>query len=162
MNENDVSAQAEGLELLSFTLGGEDYAIDIGSTQEIRGWTPPSSVPCDLPYVLGVINLRGEVLPLVNLAARLNLEVDEVGARNVIIVAEVEDVQIGLLVDAVSDIIAPSDHEMKPPLELTGDEETTFVSALTFVGEKIVKILNLSSVLPTRAQLARCGEPELL
>ncbi|MFK7882491.1 chemotaxis protein CheW [Roseobacter sp.] len=148
MTENEVSDQSDTIELLSFRVGGEDYAIDIGCTREIRGWTAPSSLPSAPDFILGVINLRGDVVPLLDLAARLGLSADGDNDRNVIIVAKFQETMIGLVVDAVSDIIAPSEREMKSPPDITQDGGVSYVQALTFVDEKIIRILDLASVLP--------------
>ena len=148
MTEIDVPAGSESIELLSFTVGGEDYSININSTREIRGWTVPSSLPDAPAFVLGAINLRGVVLSLLDLAARLGLQTPEVNERSVIIVAEIGHTPVGLLVDAVSDIIAPTKDEMQPPPEVATSPDSTCVQTLVFVGEKIVRVLNLESVLP--------------
>lgn len=154
MIETDVPPSAEAIELLSFRVGGEDYAIDINSTREIRGWTMPSFLPDAPAFVLGVINLRGVVLPLLDLAARLGLPTPEVNERSVIIVAEIDGTPMGLLVDAVLDIIAPTSDELQPPPDMATSPDSSYVQNLTFVGEKMVRILNLESVLPTLTKAA--------
>lgn len=151
MSESDVSISPATIEFLSFLVGGEDYAVDIGLIREIRGWTSPSPVPDAPAFVLGVINLRGVVLPLLDLAARLGLSTQDATERNVIIVAEIDHKLIGLLVDAVSDIIPLSEDELQPPPEAATNGDQSSVSALTFVGEKTVRILNLKPIAPTKA-----------
>lgn len=154
MNEENVSAGSETIELLSFLVGGQDYAIDICATREIRGWTSPSELPDAPEHILGVINLRGQALPLLDLAARLGLPTPAVNEKSVIIVAEQDGVPFGLLVDAVSDIIAPSEEDMQPPPEAATSEIDAPVRALTIIGEKMVRVLKLSSVFPANAALA--------
>ncbi|WP_299505078.1 chemotaxis protein CheW [uncultured Roseobacter sp.] len=154
MNETDVQENSEVVEFLSFRVGGEDYAIDIGSTREIRSWTTPSTLPDAPTFFLGVINLRGVMLPLLDLAARLGLPTPEVNERSVIIVAEIEDTPVGLLVEGVSDIIAPSKDEMQPPPDMANSGGDSYVQALTLVEDKTVRILDLASVMPAPEQVA--------
>lgn len=154
MNETDVQETPEVVEFLSLRVGGEDYAIEIGSTREIRSWTTPSTMPDAPKFVLGVINLRGVMLPLLDLAARLGLPTPAVNERSVIIVAEIEGSPIGLLVDGVSDIISPAKDDMQPPPEIANSGGNSFVRALTLVDDKTVRILDLSAVIPGLSEAA--------
>lgn len=147
MNTVTEISGAAAIELLCFRVGGEDYAIDISKTREIRGWTTPSPMPDAPEFVIGVINLRGVVLPLLDLAARLDLPTPETNERSVVIVAEVNELKTGLLVDAVSDIIHPSADEMQPPPEAATSSDRSYVQALTFIGERMVRVLDLETVM---------------
>ncbi|MCV3274426.1 chemotaxis protein CheW [Roseobacter sinensis] len=153
MNDIDLTDKSVAVELLSFRAGGQDYAIDIGSTREIRSWTTPSEMPDAPADMLGVINLRGEVLPLLDLAGRLGLPTPEVNERSVIIVAELDNEPIGLLVDAVSDIIAPSEDDLQRPSDAVSRDEQPCVRALTLIGKKLVRVLELSSLKPAQINL---------
>lgn len=155
--ENDSKTLVSvGVEQLAFEVGGQRYAIDIRTVREIRGWTEPSGMPNTEPHVMGVINLRGEVLPLLNLAAKLGLPTPEIDERSVIIVVEVEAAVVGLLVDSVSNIIAPSEEDMKPPPEAAKGADACYVSALTLIEDKLTRILDLSALLP--ASEPACAE----
>src|SRR5208337_1829190 len=92
-------------ELIAFRVGRQEFCINVMMVREIRGWTAATSLPRSPRYVRGVINLRGAVLPIVDLAIRLGLPANEPTARNVIIVVQIGQQQVGLLVDAVSDIL---------------------------------------------------------
>lgn len=135
------------VEYLSFEVSGEGYAIDIALTREIRGWTEPSVMPEAQSHEMGVINLRGEMLPLINLATKLGLPSPEIHVRSVIIVAEVNDTAVGLLVDSVSNIISPSQEDIRTPPETNSETAGSYVSALTIIDEKMVRILELGAVL---------------
>lgn len=141
-------------EFLSFLVSGQGYAIDIALTREIRGWTEPSAMPDTLKHELGVINLRGEMLPLIDLSAMLGLPAPEINERSVIIVAEVGSVFVGLLVDSVSDIIAPSQEDMRQPPEMAGGEKHTYVCSLTVIDEKMIRILDLEAALAPKKESA--------
>ena len=92
-------------ELISFRIGAQEFCVDIMAVREIRGWTPATPLPQAPSYVRGVINLRGAVLPIVDLSARLGLGDTEPSVRNVIIVVRIGTRLVGLLVDAVSEIL---------------------------------------------------------
>lgn len=107
------------VELLSFRLGEQEYSLDIMSVREIRGWTRATPLPHAPSYMRGVINLRGTVLPVLDLSARLGMEPVRGDGRNVVIVvqsgAQSTGQSVGLLVDAVSDILAIPRSAMQPP-----------------------------------------------
>lgn len=153
MDENNALETNEAIELLSFRVGGEDYAIDIATTREIRGWSAPSPLPNAPEFVLGVISLRGVVLPLLDLAARLGIPERNRSDRNVVIVAEIDQTPVGLLVDAVSDIIAPTAEEMQSTPSIAKTGGPLYVRHLTLVGDKVVRILDLPAVVPPSAEL---------
>ena len=98
--------QSSNLELLSFYVGEHEYSVDIMSAREIRGWTATTSPPHSPAFVQGVINLRGTVLPVVDLSLRLGQEAKEPHARNVVVVVDIDGRTLGLRVDAVSDILS--------------------------------------------------------
>ncbi|MFT6104986.1 MAG: purine-binding chemotaxis protein CheW, partial [Paracoccaceae bacterium] len=105
MTDSKTSAtNAQDLELLSFRVAEQEYSVDIMSVREIRGWSRATPLPHAAAHVCGVINLRGTVLPIIDLAKRLGLEVLAATERNVIIVVQVNGQTVGLVVDAVSDI----------------------------------------------------------
>ena len=105
MAEIESRANAGAREYITFRIGSQYFCVDIMSVREIRGWTPATALPRAPGFVRGVINLRGVVLPIVDLAERLGFAPAEPTARHVIIVAQTGKQVVGLLVDAVSDII---------------------------------------------------------
>jgi purine-binding chemotaxis protein CheW len=146
---NHTNQQNTGeVELLSFRLAEQEYSVDIMSVREIRGWTRATPLPHSPAHVRGVINLRGTVLPVVDLSTRLGMAPVEGDARNVIIVVQVGSQSAGLLVDAVSDILALPRNELQTPPELAADTAHSFISALTIVEGRMIRVLDLSAVLP--------------
>lgn len=145
--EKDIHTNAE-VELLSFRLAEQEYSVDIMSVREIRGWTRATPLPHAPAHVRGVINLRGTVLPVVDLSTRLGMAPVEGDARNVIIVVQVGTQSAGLLVDAVSDILALPRSELQTPPELTADTAHSFIQALTIVDGRMIRVLDLTAVLP--------------
>lgn len=142
------SQNSSEVELLSFRLAEEEYSVDIMSVREIRGWTRATPLPHAPMHVRGVINLRGTVLPVVDLSVRLGMEPVVGDARNVIIVVQVGSQTAGLLVNAVSDILALPRTELQPPPELAADSAHSFIEALTIVDGRMIRVLDLSAVLP--------------
>jgi purine-binding chemotaxis protein CheW len=135
-------------ELIAFRVGAQEFCINIMSVREIRGWTAATGLPHSPDYLRGVINLRGAVLPIIDLAVRLGLPHDEPTERNVIIVVQIESQQIGLLVDAVSDILNLSDDHIQPTPDVASDLVKTFVRGLLPVEGRMISLLSLDHVLP--------------
>ena len=106
-------------ELIAFRIGDQEFCVNIMSVREIRGWTPATPLPHSPHYVMGVINLRGAVLPIMDLSLRLGMKPVEPTARHVIIVAQVKSRVVGLLVDAVSDILTVDDDNIQPTPEVS-------------------------------------------
>lgn len=154
MSEEEQKAEASEMELLSFRVGEQEYSVDIMSVREIRGWSKATPLPHAPSYVRGVINLRGTVLPIVDLAARLGLPSGEDNSRNVIIVVHVHGQTLGLLVNAVSDILSIPNDEMQPPPELAADVSRTFILALTIYDGRMIRVLNLEAVMPNNEDIA--------
>lgn len=137
---------ASSLELLTFKLSDQEYSLDIMSVREIRGWTRTTPLPHAPKFIKGVINLRGTVLPVMDLAIRMGLEPRKQNERNVIIVVNHASTMTGLLVDAVSDIIALSSSDLQSPPDTQSDQSSGVVSALTLIEERMIRVLNLDAI----------------
>src|ERR1700712_3506957 len=123
---------------ITFLSGAQDFGADIMCTREIRGWTETTPLPHAPDYVRGVINLRGVVLPVVDLKARLGAGCTEANPKHVIVVVQAGERTIGLLVDAVSDILTVTAAEIQPTPELVRDSQTAFVEGIAVLGERLV------------------------
>ena len=137
------------LELLTFRLSDQEYSLDIMCVREIRGWTRATPLPHAPPYMKGVINLRGTVLPVMDLAQRLGLPGQKQSDRNVIIVVNHEDSMTGLLVDAVSDIVALTQDDLQSPPDSTGSSGINVIKALTLIDDRMIRVLDLSQLVAT-------------
>jgi len=139
-------------QFLTFILGSEEYGVDILRVQEIKGWDRVTPIPNTPQYIKGVINLRGAIVPIIDLRQRFNLKSISYGATTVVIVLKVtsEDKErtIGIVVDAVSDVYNITMDEMKPPPDF-GDIDIEFVEGLATVDEKMVIVLNIDKLLNT-------------
>jgi len=153
MNDKTSSTASAGGEFLSFTLGAEHYGVDILKVQEIRGYDAVTRVPDAPDYIKGVINLRGIVLPIIDLGARFGLATAEPTARHVIMVAHIGSRLVGLLVDAVSDIVQLTDSTIQPTPAVASDHVKTFVQGIFAVeGGRMISLIDLNHVLPAESE----------
>jgi purine-binding chemotaxis protein CheW len=141
-------------ELISFRIGEQEFCVDIMAVREIRGWTPATPLPQSPPFINGVINLRGAVLPIMDLAARLGFATAVTSARSVIIVVKVGERMIGLLVDAVSDILMITDDMVQVAPDVACDRVRSFVRGLISVDSRMISLIALDRLLPELDQLA--------
>lgn len=138
--------KAQPMELLTFKLSDQEYSLDIMSVREIRSWTRATPMPLAPNYMRGVINLRGTVLPVMDLAERLGLPKCGQSERNVIIVVKFEGSMTGLLVDAVSDIVALSEDDMQQPPDTAMHEGPSVIKSLTLIDDRMIRVLDLSQI----------------
>ena len=148
LTSNGQPAAGGMKELISFRIGAQEFCVDIMAIREIRGWTPATALPQSPSFVKGVINLRGAVLPIVDLAARLGFESTEASDRNVIIVAQIGEQVVGLLVDAVSDILTVTDDVIQPTPDVASETAKTFVRGLIAMDGRMISLIGLERVLP--------------
>jgi purine-binding chemotaxis protein CheW len=148
MNESTTTENSTSRELVSFRIGDQEFCIDIMSVREIRGWTPATAIPHSPKFVRGVINLRGVVLPVVDLASRLGLLSTEPTARHVIIVTQIGTRIAGLLVDEVSDILSLDQNLIQPTPDVTSHVARNFVRGVVAMEGRMISIITLDSLLP--------------
>lgn len=137
------------LELITFAIGAQDFCMDIMLVREIRGWVEVTPLPHAPVDVLGVMNLRGAVVPIVDLSRRLSLGPCAPHARNVVIIATIGAQVVGLLVTAVSDILAVAPDEMRPIPAAGGAEAARFVSGIVSSRERTLRVLNVDALAAT-------------
>ena len=145
------------LELISFEIAGQEFCIDIRAVREIRGWTAPTPMPNAPPYVLGVINLRGIVMPVLDLRARLGLGETTGTSRHVYVVVQHEDRVVGLMVDAVQETFTvDADQLQAPPMLDYGDRGPLVDAILPLEGRMLARLV-LGALLPETASEARAA-----
>jgi purine-binding chemotaxis protein CheW len=144
---SQVSYTAGIQQYLSFALGDEQYGIEILRVQEIKGYSGITPIPNTPPHIRGVMNLRGTVIPVVDLRAKFHLETRAYDKFTVIIVVTVGTRIIGLVVDAVSDVLDISRTDIRPAPELGHREDTRFISGMVHVGERLVVLLDIATLL---------------
>jgi purine-binding chemotaxis protein CheW len=147
MLNNQVGLSTDGNQHLTFALGQEEYGVDILKVQEIKGYTPPTPVPNTPAYIKGVMNLRGTIIPVVDLRAKLALKQTEYNQFTVIIVVTVGTKVVGLIVDAVSDVLNISKSDIQLPPEFGSTVDVRFIDGMAKAGEKIVMLLNIDLIM---------------
>ena len=125
-------------EFIVFRLGKQEFCIPIILTREIRGWSKSTHLPNSPDYVMGCINLRGTILPIVDLAKRLGLESKGPSDRHVIIVAKVKDKHFGLLVESVSEILDVDPESLRPVPELDKGLAEAFFNQVIVLDNRII------------------------
>ena len=143
-----------GHELIVVEIRGQRFALDIMSVREIRGWIATTHLPQAPDHVLGMINLRGAVLPVIDFSARLGLGPSEPSTASVVIVAEVGDRVAGLLVDAVCDILPRGEGMLQPVPDVGEARVHDFVRGVIMTDAGIVTLVALECVLPLVRELA--------
>ena len=130
-------------QFITFRSGEQEFGADIMTIREIRGWTETTPLPHAPVYIRGVINLRGVVLPVVDLKARLGHEPTDANHKHVIVVIEMGDRIIGLLVDAVSDILTVTTGDIQTTPELARDGSASFLDGIAVLADRMVTILSM-------------------
>jgi purine-binding chemotaxis protein CheW len=151
-NVRALDASEDAQQFLSFKLGPEEYGVDILKVQEIKGWEGATPIPNMPPYVLGVINLRGTVVPIINLRDFFNMAPQSFSKTTVVIVVRVQDEDgeaktIGLVVDAVSEVHNITPDEMRPAPEFGGACDADFIRGLATKLEHMIILLDVDKLI---------------
>ena len=138
-------------QVLTFVLGNETYGVDILRVQEIRGWSAVTKIPHAPSHVLGVLNLRGSIVPIVDLRMRFSLDRAEYTAVTVIIVVSVMSAagrrDFGVVVDGVSDVVDVNTEEVKAAPDLGARGATDYIRGLVPVSERMVVLLDIDRLI---------------
>ncbi len=138
-------------QFLTFMLAGEEYGVDILRVQEIKGWESSTEIPNTPDYIQGVMNLRGTIVPIVDLRRRFDLEKVEYSNTTVVIVLKTKSNEtektIGFVVDAVSDVYNVTEEQLKPSPDFGNAVSTEFVRGLATVDEKMLILLDIDHLI---------------
>ncbi|MGM0450544.1 MAG: chemotaxis protein CheW [Pseudomonadota bacterium] len=141
----------DGDQYLTFTLGDEEYGVDILRVQEIRAWDTATPIPNTPPYVKGVINMRGTIVPVVDLRERFGMETLEYTQFTVVVLVKVihgdRERIMGLIVDALSEVYGINEDQLRPPPEFGTVIRTDFIRGLATMEDKMVIVLDVDSLL---------------
>lgn len=152
MNQIDVlnpetGVSADGHQFLTFTLGSEEYGVEILKVQEIKGYSAITPIPNTPPYIKGVLNLRGTVIPVVDLRGKFSLKEVEYNKFTVIVVVVVRGRVMGLIVDTVSDVLNIDPGEIQATPDFGAQVDTRFISGMAKAGERLIVLLDIEKVL---------------
>ncbi len=136
----------ESLEIIAFRLHDQEFCVKTTTIREIRGWAPCTPIPHSPPEVIGVMNLRGSVIPIIDLSFKLGMSKTEANERSAIVVAEVHNMVIGMLVDRVSDILTVSGNDIQPVPEISSSFDRTFAEGIIANENGMICFLNLAKM----------------
>ena len=154
MSEQVESSNAKELEFVTLIAGGQNFCIEITQIREIRRWSPITILPHSPAHVLGVINLRGAVIPIIDLAAKLGFARIEPTERHVIIITSIDKTIVGLLVESVSEILGIGSDMVRETPRGPEDATTRAILGVIPIGDDMTKIINLATLSPKRDVVA--------
>ena len=142
---------AKGNQYLTFILDGEEYGVEILKVQEIRSWEEATRIPNSESYLLGVINLRGSIVPIVDLRKRFQLAISDLSENTVMILVKVlhdgNQRTIGMVVDSVSEVYTVNDDELKSAPDFGGAIGSNFVKGLATIDDKMIILLDIDRLI---------------
>ena len=146
-NANGALEDADAQQFLTFRLGGEEYGVGILTVQEIRGWSSVTKVPHTPAWLLGVINLRGVVVPIIDLRIKFDFASAEYNETTVVIILTVATRVIGVVVDAVSDVITLGSQQIKPAPSLGNGAETRHIIGFGTLDERMRILMDVEKLM---------------
>jgi purine-binding chemotaxis protein CheW len=146
----DKEAAQGRREYLSFVLGDAQYCIDILKVQEIRTYEAPTRIANTPAFIKGVMNLRGNIVPIIDLRVKFGLPEQKIDTQTVVIVLNVAKRTVGVVVDGVSDVIAVGADEIKPAPELGGALDMRYIQGLATVGGQMMILIDIERLMTSR------------
>jgi len=146
-HEHQMHSEADSREFLSFVLGDEHYALDIMSVKEIRGYEKVTKIANAPDFIKGVINLRGDIVPIVDLRLKFNVGEATYNEFTIVIMLNVAERIVGIVVDAVSDVIRLADDEIRPPPEFGVAFDSRYLLGLVAIEDHMVILVNIERLI---------------
>lgn len=143
----NTGKRVDTCEFLTFTLGDEEYAVDILAVQEIRGYDPVTRIAGAPDFIKGVINLRGAIVPIVDMRIKLGLPSVTYCEFTVVIILAIGERQMGMVVDSVSDVVTLPPEQIKPPPELGAAIDTRYITGLATIDARMVIVLDIARLM---------------
>ncbi|MDY7000335.1 MAG: chemotaxis protein CheW [Thermodesulfobacteriota bacterium] len=158
MDEAQKKQDAELIQLVTFSIGEEEFGVDILKVQEIIRIMEITKVPKAPPFVEGVINLRGNVIPVIDLRKRFGLETREHDSQTRIIVIEINKMIVGFVVDSVSEVLRIPENTVEPPPPVVSGLESEYISGVGKLEDRLLIMLDLDRLLSSEEQ-EELGQP---
>lgn len=144
---NAAANAGDESQFVSFEIGGTTFLIPIDRVIEFRIWSEPTQVPHTPSYVRGIVNIRGEIVPIYDVAARLGKGATDPGPRHVVVIVRgSEGRSVGLLVDSVTDIVVARDADRAPMPSIEGGDATPFMAGVVFAAERILGVTDVDKL----------------
>jgi len=153
-----VALHTEMLQLVTFKLGGQKYAVPILKVQEINNMKEITAIPNAPPFLTGAINLRGKVIPVINLGTKFGLENAGINDASKIIIMDIRGIIMGVIVDAVSDVLRIQKDLVEPPPPVSSNINAEFLSGIAKLDEGLVILLNMDKLLDDAEHKAVFGD----
>jgi purine-binding chemotaxis protein CheW len=134
-------------EFLTFRLGAEEYGIDILRVQEIRSYEPPTRIANAPAFIKGVVNLRGIIVPIVDLRLKLNCDSADYHGFTVVIVLNVKGRVVGAVVDSVSDVLELTSDQVKPAPEMSASVDAGYITGIGSVGDRMLILMDIEALM---------------
>lgn len=147
MHSSKDDSDTPGQEFLTFILGGEEYAIDILRVQEIRGYEAVTPIAHAPEFIKGVMNLRGAIVPIIDLRIKFGLGKPEYTPFTVVVVLNIGRRVAGIVVDAVSDVITVAGSQMHPPPELSSAVDLRYITGLAMLDERMLIVVDIEGLM---------------
>ncbi|MGA2893218.1 MAG: chemotaxis protein CheW [Xanthobacteraceae bacterium] len=147
-------------DVISFAIGDEQYGVDIMAVREIKGWSGVTYLPNQPDYVRGVLNLRGVMVPILDLRCRFGQGVTETTPMHVVIIVQIEGQQIGLLADRVLDIVSFDSSQLQPVPRIANSVRVSFLSGLITIEGVMLALVDLPNLLSVQIEAAELAMPE--
>lgn len=162
VHEHTQKAETEGSgfaqEFLTFTLGAEEYAIDILKVQEIRGYESPTTIANAPEFIKGVINLRGTIVPIVDLRIKFNVGKVEYTPFTVVIILNISGRIVGIVVDSVSDVTLLREDEIRPAPEFAATVDVRYIRGLGTLDERMLIVVDIEKLMLS-SEMALLDDP---
>ncbi|MCK9908138.1 chemotaxis protein CheW [Microbacteriaceae bacterium K1510] len=142
-----AAREGAALQLISFAIGDDQYGVDIMAVREIKGWTDITPLPGQSEYVRGVLNLRGAIVPIVDLRCRFGQGLTKASPLHIVIIVQIAEKAIGLLADRVLDIVSLDGAEIKPVPRVAQSARAGFLSGLITIEAGMIALIDLPNLL---------------
>ena len=146
-NQNEQQQLVEDLKVIIFKLKDEEYGVDVKQVKSIERMEHITRVPNTPPFVKGVVNMRGVVIPIIDLRTRFGIEQRENNDSTRIIIVNVDSMEVGLIVDAANDVIDIPVSSIEPPPKVVGEVESKYLRGVAKLSNRLLILLNLDKVL---------------
>lgn len=150
MKEEQVKSESNRLEFLTFTLGDEHYGLDIMKVREIRGYEPVTKIANAPPFIKGVLNLRGDIVPIVDLRLKFSVGNAVYNEFTIVIMLHIGERIVGIVVDAVSDVVNIVAEDIKPPPEFGVAFDSQYLHGLAPINEQMIILLNIEKLISSQ------------
>ena len=146
------SSDENRTELISFAIGDEQYGVDIMAVREIKGWSEITHLPKQPEYVRGVLNLRGVIVPIIDLRCRFGQGLTEATALHIVIIVQIASRQVGLLADRVLDIVSFETNQIQAVPRVANGSRIGFLSGLVTIESGMIALIDLPNLLSLAAE----------